>query len=261
MSIVDAVISAGGRDKPGDPLYPLTQGRPKALLDLAGQPMVQWVLDALAASPRVGRVVVVGLDSRDRLTCGDKPLDVVPDAGGMVDNVKAGAKRLRELNPTLTHALWVGADIPTLRAEHVSWLVDTCLQSNDDVYYTVIEQATMLARFPESRRSYTRLKDHVVCGGDCHVFAMRVTDDVHPLWDQITAARKNIFQQAALVGFEPFWLLLTRQLTLARAEQLAQKRLHLRARAIVSPYAEMGMDVDKPFQYDIVARHLRDFRL
>lgn len=260
MAIVDALVSAGGRDQPGDPLYPLTQGRPKAWLEIAGQPMVQWILDALAASPRIGHVVIAGLDSHDGLTCGDKPLDVVPDAGGMVDNVKAGAKRMRELNPAVTHGVWVGADIPTLRAEHINWLVDTCLQSDDDVYYTVIEQATMQTRFPESRRSYARLKDRVVCGGDCHMFAMRMMADVHPLWEQITTSRKNVFKQAALVGVEPLWLLATRQLTLARAEQLAHKKLHLRARAIVSPYAEMGMDVDKSFQYEMVAKHLRDAR-
>jgi GTP:adenosylcobinamide-phosphate guanylyltransferase len=258
MLTVDALVSAGGRDKPGDPLYPLTQGRAKALLELAGKPMVQWVLDALAASPRIGQVVLVGLDSKDGLTCGDKPLAVIPDAGGMVDNVRAGAKRLRELHPASTHALWVGADVPALRAEHITWLVDTCLPSDHDLYYTIIEQASMVARFPESRRSYTKLKGHVVCGGDCHIFAQRMMTDLHPLWKALTDARKNVFKQASLIGFEPLWLLATGQLTIERAEQLAQKKLHIHGRALLSPYAEMGMDVDKPWQYELMVKHLKN---
>jgi NDP-sugar pyrophosphorylase family protein len=44
---MDAIVIAGGIPEPGDPLYEYTQGQPKALLDIAGKPMVQWVLDAL----------------------------------------------------------------------------------------------------------------------------------------------------------------------------------------------------------------------
>ena len=37
MPIIDAVVMAGGVPGPDEPLYPLTQGRPKALLPLAGR--------------------------------------------------------------------------------------------------------------------------------------------------------------------------------------------------------------------------------
>ena len=257
MPIVDALVSAGGRDTPKDLLYPLTRGQPKALLEIAGRPMIQWVLDALAGVEHIGRVTVVGLDSAEGLQCGDKPLAVVPDCGSLVDNISAGAKRMRELNPAVTHGLWVGADVPSVRAEHIHWLMDTCLATDHDVYYTIIEKETMVARFPESKRSYLKLKGHTFCGGDMHMFALRIFDNLHPVWEPLTAARKNAFMQAAIIGWEPLWLALIGQLTVARAEQFAQKRLSVKARAVVSPYAEMGMDVDKPFQFEMIARDLR----
>ena len=37
MPIIDAVVVAGGTPGPDDPLYPLTQGRPKSLLPLAAR--------------------------------------------------------------------------------------------------------------------------------------------------------------------------------------------------------------------------------
>ena len=64
---MDCIISAGGVPQSDDLLYELTQGRPKALLDLAGKPMVQWVVDALAASPNIDRIVLVGLSEADGL--------------------------------------------------------------------------------------------------------------------------------------------------------------------------------------------------
>jgi NDP-sugar pyrophosphorylase family protein len=42
---MDAVITAGGVPQPDELLYPYTL-KPKALLEIDGKPMVQWVLDA-----------------------------------------------------------------------------------------------------------------------------------------------------------------------------------------------------------------------
>ena len=60
---MDAIITAGGIPKPEDPLYPFTQGISKALLEIAGKPMIQWVLDALNEAATIDNIVIVGLDA------------------------------------------------------------------------------------------------------------------------------------------------------------------------------------------------------
>lgn len=257
MQRVDALLAAGGESKPNDPLYPLTQGGLKALLPVAGKPMAQWVLDALAGSDCIDRVVIVGLKPEHGLTCGDRPVDYVPGFGNMVDNARAGVERIVQLNPNAHYVLWASADIPTIRPEHVNWLVDTCRQFDDEAYYTLIERSVMEARFPASRRSYTRLKNLVVCGGDMNLFAARLINGDLALWRKITAARKNVFSQASLVGLKALFLLAAGQLTLERAARLVYQRLGIRGRGLICPYAEVGMDVDKRFQYDIVVKDLQ----
>jgi len=59
---MDVIIPAGGIPRPGNPLYKYTQGKPKAMLDVAGKPMVQWVLDAVSQAKSIEQVAVVGLD-------------------------------------------------------------------------------------------------------------------------------------------------------------------------------------------------------
>ncbi len=54
---MDALVTAGGTPAPGEPLYEVAEGRPKALIDVAGKAMAQWVLDALGGASRVDRVV------------------------------------------------------------------------------------------------------------------------------------------------------------------------------------------------------------
>ena len=66
---MDAIITAGGIPTEEDLLYEYTQGGNKAMLDLAGKPMIQWVLDAVSDSKSVERAVIVGLDEDSGLNC------------------------------------------------------------------------------------------------------------------------------------------------------------------------------------------------
>jgi hypothetical protein len=76
------------------------------------------------------------------------------------------------------------------------------------------------------------------------------------LWARIVAARKNVFKQAALLGYGNLILLLSRQLTLAGAVKRVTERMDITGKAVISPYAELGMDVDKPHQLEIVRAEL-----
>lgn len=251
---MDAFVTAGSIPGPDDPLYPESRGSPKAMLDVAGKPMVQWVLDALGGSTRVNQVVLVGLEPETGLTC-TKPLTFVPNQGGMLANIRIGLKQLHTLNPQATHVLAVSSDTPAITSEIVDWTVDTTMQTDHDIYYLVIERSVMESRFPESKRSYVRLKDVEVCGGDMNVIRTTLSGD-EALWDRLVAARKNAMKQATLVGLDILFLVLIHQLTLKRAETMISRRLRLQGRAILSPYAELGMDIDKPHQLAILRRDL-----
>ena len=76
------------------------------------------------------------------------------------------------------------------------------------------------------------------------------------LWHRIVDTRKNVFKQAALVGFDTLILLLLKMITLEGAVDKVTKRLNLNGRAVLCPYAEVGMDVDKPHQLEIIRKDL-----
>jgi GTP:adenosylcobinamide-phosphate guanylyltransferase len=255
---MDAVVTAGGVPSPDDPLYAYSQGRSKSLVDLGGQPMVQWVLDALAGAQRIGRVVVVGLDESSGVTCGDKSLDFLPSQGEMIPNIQSGVRHLVSLDPQAQHVLLASSDIPAITTEMVDWLLDAAAKDDLDLYYTVVEKAVMERRFPGSKRSYITTSDAVVCGADLNVLAVRaVLDNSHrTLWEKVVDARKNAFKQAQLVGFDVLLRLLTRRITLAYAETNISRRLGIRGRILRSPYAEVGMDVDKPWQLELLRQDM-----
>ncbi|RMF50285.1 MAG: hypothetical protein D6755_01360, partial [Anaerolineae bacterium] len=248
---MDAIVTAGGVPQPGEPLYEATQGQPKALVDVAGKPMIQWVLDALNDARHVDHIVLVGLDAEAPITS-EKPVTFMPSQGHMVDNILAGADRILQRDASTEYALIVSSDIPAITGEMVDWLAQQVLAAQVDACYTIIQKHVMEARFPGSRRSYTHLKDMTVCGGDINAFRLSLAHSNTEFWDKVIESRKNVFKQAALVGYDTLLLLLLRQLSLDAAIRRVCNRLNLTGKALVSPYAEMGMDVDKPFQLEIL---------
>ncbi len=187
---MDAIVAAGGTPLPGEPLYELTQGQPKALLDICGQPMIQWVLDALCEARMVERVLVIGLPPDSGVRC-EKAMAFMPNQGGLLQNVRAGMVKAQEINPQGEHVLFVSSDIPAINAEMVDWVVNTSMETDDDAYYNVITRQVMEARYPNSRRSYIKLRDMEVCGGDMNVLRARIGTENDAMWERIVASRKN----------------------------------------------------------------------
>lgn len=252
---MDAIVIAGGVPTPEEPLYTYTQGKPKALVDVAGKPMVQWVFDALDQAKKIQRVVVIGLPDGRGLTSA-KTVEYIPSQGGILQNIRAGVEKTLQIDPKARHVLTVSSDIPAITGEIVDWLVDTTMQTDHDIYYSVITRQVMEKRFPNSKRTYTRLKNVEVCGGDMNMIRTLTVTGNEELWERIVAARKSALKQAALLGFGTLLLVLLRRLDLEAAVRRVCKKFGITGRAILSPYAEIGMDVDKPHQLDILREDL-----
>ena len=254
---MDAILTAGGIPQPGEPLYDYTQGINKALLDICGKPMIQWVLDALEGASTVDRIVIIGLP-QDAALNSSKIAAFISTHGSMLENIRAGVFKVLEINPEAVHVLAVSSDIPGITSEMVDWVVKTTMETDHDIYYNIITRQVMEARYPTSKRSYTHLKEFDVCGGDMNVIRTTLVTGNDTLWEDIIAARKNVLKQASLIGFSTLILLLLRRINLDAALKRVTKKLNLRGRAIICPYAEVGMDVDKPHQLEIMRSDLQN---
>jgi molybdopterin-guanine dinucleotide biosynthesis protein A len=252
---MDAVVTAGGIPQPDERLYAYTKGEAKAMVDIAGKPMIQWTLDALGDAKNVDHVIVTGLSPKSDLKC-KKPLYYLSNQGRMLDNLIAGVNKSLELNPKNKYILLVSSDIPALKAEMVDWLIKTCMETSDDIYYGVCPREVMEARYPGSKRTYTNLKDMEVCGADMNVVHVRMASEHLDVWNSLIANRKNPAAQARVMGLDTLYLLLTRQATLQDFVERVSKRVGIKGRAIVWPYAEPCMDVDKPHQLEMMRADL-----
>lgn len=227
---MDAVIVAGGR-------------RPH--VQIGGRTLLQRVLDACGASRSVGRVVVAGVASREGLDAPEETL-FLPDAGSLVHNVLAGARALRPANTPRGHFLAIASDLPLLTGSMLDWLCGSADDPALDFYYTVLGKDVMLARFPGAKRTFHRMKDGEFCGGDAQVLSFRLIDRVDPMLTRLVAHRKNLLRLAWQFGPGFLMRFAAGRVTHEEICNHVADRLGIRGRVLVSPYAEIGMDVDKP---------------
>lgn len=250
---MDAILTAGGIPLPEDPLYPYTNGDSKALVDVAGKPMIQWVLDALSDARHVDNVIIIGLSPKSKITC-KKPMHFISNQGRMLANIVAGVNKSVELDPKAEYVLVISSDIPGINAEMIDWLIETSMQTKEDMYYGVIPRAVMETRYPGSNRTYTKLKDIQLCGADMHISHVTMATDPDHLatWEELIGKRKSPLKQAATIGFGTLLKVATRSITLNELVATITKRIGITGRPIVWEHAEPGMDVDKPHQLKLI---------
>jgi GTP:adenosylcobinamide-phosphate guanylyltransferase len=253
---MDAILLAGGAPAPDSPLYPYTNGKPKAAIKIGSKSMIQWVLDALEESSSIDQVVIVGDEDLWKDLRSTKILDFRPAGDDIIHNFQLGAATLLSHKPDAERVALVSCDIPLLTSESVDWVIQTSLESDKDLNYCVIEQSQMEKRFPESARSYVKLQDMNVCGGDLGVIKLDLYKDRKDFWRKLVEARKTHLHQARLIGFDVLLLLLLRRLSLEDAVLKVTKRLEISGQALICPYPEIGMDIDKPYQLDLARKEL-----
>jgi CTP:molybdopterin cytidylyltransferase MocA len=250
---IGAVVTAGQSLEDKDPLLLHTQGRSKALISIAGKPMIAHVVDALAGSTAIDHIVVVALDSTVPVRF-STPVDHVPGTGGLVTNVAAGLRHAFTTYPSLDAVLVSSCDVPTITPAIVDAFVAACLGTDcaATAFYSVVERSAMERRFPGARRSYMHLSDGDFCGGDLLLFRRTCNLDQQGSLQKLARARKSVLRQASLLGPRILLKLVLRRLSFTEIERRFERTMGVRGRAIASPHAELAMDVDRPHQLELV---------
>ncbi len=248
---MDCVITAGGLAQPGDPIYPYTQGKPKALIDMHGRTMLERVVDALQDAKSIDQVIVVGLGDDMGMNF-KRPLLHLPDQGSLVGNAISGIRLARSQNPDNEMVLVGSADIPTITPEMIDEFVESCRPFDKAMYYNFVTQEVMEQRFPGSNRTFVKLKGVRVAGGDMMMVRVTLADSHHDLWEALAHGRKHAWKLARIVGFRFLLKFLLRQVGPADIETTFERIIGQPTKVLLSPHAEMAMDGDKPHQVDLL---------
>jgi hypothetical protein len=115
----------------------------------------------------------------------------------------------------------------------------------------------MESRFPQSNRTYIKLKGLEIAGGDIAMVHAELADHHHELWTAMTNARKHARKLARIVGIRFMLKLLLRRLSIAEIEETGQRIIERPVKIILNPDAEVAMDADKPHQVDLLRSDIK----
>jgi GTP:adenosylcobinamide-phosphate guanylyltransferase len=247
---MDCVLVAGGCPAPDDPLFHYTGGNPKALLKIAGRPIIDYVLQALMEAKNVDGIVVVGLDAGSVGDYGSS-VEFIADQGGLVANGLAGLDRLTSRKPDARHVLFASSDIPAATGSMIDDVVTLCRPLSKSAYYFMVNRMLLERAYPGSKRTYVRLRDMQVAGADIFIADVRLADGNRKLLHDMSAGRKKPWKMAQIAGPSTIIALLLHRLTLQGIEQRASRILGQPVSVSLTDHPQLAMDIDKPEQLEL----------
>ncbi len=244
---VDAVVLAGGEGAVIDPAVQI-----KGLVPVAGKPMVEWVVDALRAARTVAGVAVVVPTAENLGPWVDKADKIVVSDQRFADNIFAGVDSFRSDRPTLVAT----GDLPALTPEAVDDFVSRSLEAGADFSYPLVREQDMLAQFPGSERTFVRIADGKVTGGNMAVLSPELVARNRDIGQRLFETRKNPLAMARVIGAPFVFKLLSGRLRPADVEIKMATLLGGKCVALYTPHASIGADVDKPVDVVVAERVL-----
>lgn len=236
-----ALVLAGQR-KGGDALANAYDVPHKAALPLGGRTMGEWVVQALQASPAIGRILVAAdwrclgdagpLMARGRVV----PVAAYPSIGETVEAV------LDAVPPPL---LITTVDHPLLTPAMIDEFLSKAPDEADGVV-AVARRETVSRAYPEARRTYLRFRRARVTG--CNLFLLKGTRAraAARYWTRMDSKRKDPAAMVGELGLGSLLLWSLGLLTLDGAARRLSKRVGAHLSVIEMSHPEAAIDVDKP---------------
>ncbi|MEJ2407897.1 MAG: nucleotidyltransferase family protein [Novosphingobium sp.] len=233
-----ALILAGSRPGPPDPVAASEGVWHKALVKLEGRTMLARVVDALREAG-IERIAVSASDPQVMDLARDLGCEVLLSASGPSASVAIGLEKLGAplLVTTADHAL--------LRPE---WLRDFAADTPPDADVAVLlaRREDIEAAMPGSRRTYLRFADGQWSGCNLFLLASERASAAIETWKMVEADRKRPWRIAARLGAGMLVSYALGRLTLAEAIGGLGRRIGIAARLIPARDGLAAVDVDKP---------------
>jgi len=250
----DAIILAGGESS-GE-LKKIAPYDNEALIIIGNYPMIYFVYQALRNTPKINRIVVSGpIDALRNILPREDKLFFVNGGADAIESFAHGVDFLNNMEPS-NKILAVPTDVPFLTSEAVSDFLACCEKYEADFYYAFTSKEDNDRKYPGVIRTYVRLREGIFTGGNLFLVRSAVIPSCLEMGVKLTQRRKNPLAMAKLFGFGLVWSYLTGNLTIDMAEKRFARVVGIKGKGIISRYAEVGVDVDKPEDLRLAQQYL-----
>ena len=256
-----ALVLAGSRG-PTDPVAKAAGLPHKALVPVAGVPMLERVVSTLFATPGIEHIVL----------CTDQALAEHGFGPALTRAIDDGRISLAAPKPSPSESvahlldgfpddaayplLITTADHPLLTTIMIEHLIASA-PSSADFTVGLAKAPVIKASYPDAIRTFYRFSGEGYSG--CNLFlaaspkARRVVD----FWQQMERHRKRPHRLVAAIGFLPLLRFALGRLGIEDALSHLSRRIGVEIGMVDLPFAEAAIDVDKPGDLDLAEAILK----
>lgn len=245
---IDAVVLAGGDAQKVD----ASLEGPKSLINIAGQPMIEYVLEALRQSSALDRIAIALPAGTDKSVFKNISGQIIPDTQGVVDAMSKAVETFGDEG----YLMAVSSDVPMINAEVIDAFIKNCEEEPADIYYTIIPKEVMEDSYPGSKRTYFRVHEGAFTGGNVHMIKKTTLVKNLGLAEQIFSMRKSPLNLIRLLGITFLIKFARGRLKIGSVEDKAGKAFSAKVRAVIMAHPELGVDVDKPEDLALAESHI-----
>jgi len=251
--LAKAIVLAGSSNK--ESLKKCSNALHESLIKIGNKCMVEYVVDALKESHEVDGIIVSGPRKYlEGILLENQGLQLVENGPTILQSL-LNALELLEIKSD-SKVLVVTADIPLITGEIIDSFLKNCDGEDADFVYPVISKDINQAKFPGVKRTYAKLKDGVYTGGNIFLINPQIIGYCAPKAEELVILRKSPLQLVNYIGVRYFFKYIFRSLSIKDVEQRISQLFNIKGRAIVVTYPEIGVDVDKLSDLELVEKIL-----
>lgn len=208
--------------------------------------MLLWVLQALRAASEVDQIAICGLDATDitdselRSYVAESHAVFLPSSDTPSRSVLLSMQELQRVPLLVTTA-----DHPLLTSEMVDYFCQQARAAGGDVAVGLTSGETVRTVYPQAQRTFLPFRDASYCGCNLFAFLTPRAERAANYWTRIEQHRKQPWRMIRELGPTTLVRFLLRRLSLADTIRLVSGRMEVEAHAVMMPWAEAGLDVDK----------------
>ena len=239
-------------------LKPLAGTDIRCLAEVNHKPLLEYIVTALYQSQRVRSILVVAPEQALSALAAVVPKGVSVCAAG--DNLPHTAGRALDVLQAAAaeRILFVCDDIPLLTAAAVEDFLQQCEHHPDkEAFYPIIPREACEKAFPQVKRTYGRLKDGVFTGGNMMLLSAGMVRGTMQQGEECFAMRKSPLKLCRWLGLGFICRLFLHLLDTHQVQERVSELMGFPCQVIISQFAELGVDVDKPSDWDLIQEQLR----
>ena len=242
----NALVLAGTKEK--GPLEIAENVDNKALIMLDSRPMIDYIVDALNSSENIDRILVVGPKNELHPYIGKKVDEILNPGNSILGNMEIGLNFFNSAD----NLLLLSSDIPLITSKAIDEFLEICTKRKACIGYPIITKENIIKKYPETERTYVKMKEGIFCGGNIVFFKPEVFFQKKKLIKELFDNRKATWKYVKILGLKFILKFLFKTLTFKDIEKRISEIVGYKSIAVQITHPEIMIDLDKPSDLKLI---------